>query len=169
MFFGGAKDPFDGFFAFLVLFFPAKGMPDVLTNIQVVGPDMAGDDFGMVLALGALHEVRTILTDGGIAFVFPIAFPVCRGIREDLVLGAEVTVIACVVNIFPFEEITFFGPWTGIGEVGDDAVINEGFGNGRNFITGIGDQGFGMVSLEPFINVKEGDAVMGISRMEVIS
>ena len=59
---------------------------------------MPGDHFHMVLAFGALAEVRTGFAVLAVALVFPVTLTVCCGVLQDLICRADVAIIVPVNN-----------------------------------------------------------------------
>ena len=64
-------------------------------------PDMPLYGFYAILGMSAKLSGGTICANLGIAFVFPVAVPVCCRIFEELVFRADHTVIEFVIDILP--------------------------------------------------------------------
>ena len=54
---------------------------------------MSRNYLGVRFAVGALGQVRTFGTGLGVASVFPVTFPICRVVRKDLIVWADIAVI----------------------------------------------------------------------------
>ena len=92
------KDSFDRLFAKLVQLPNSEGIFIFNGPFQRLSPNVPGNGLLVILALGALMQVRAACTDLWIAFVLAVTFSVCCGIGKHLIVGAEVAVIEFVIH-----------------------------------------------------------------------
>ena len=69
----------------------------------------------MSLTMGALVQIRAMLTDFWIALVFPVAVSVRGTVTENLVGRAEIAVKVFVINVCMLREKAIFRLGAGIG------------------------------------------------------
>ena len=97
--FGVGKHPLNGLTSHGVCLFPQFGMPDVLSPLYILLPDMAGDRFCATGRSGASLPVRAALANIALALILPVTFPVGRGIAQYLVMGAQHAVVVLIIYI----------------------------------------------------------------------
>ena len=102
-FFGVCKDAFNGLFPLLVKILVLRCIAGIVCQLFVILPDMPLYGFYAVFGVGAKLSGGTICANLGIAFVFPVAVPVCGGIygascrqnRQQWSLFREMSSLPC--------------------------------------------------------------------------
>lgn len=72
-----------------------RGMPNLFNFIQVILPNMPGDDFSVILALGAHIKQRTVSANIRTRLIELIAILIEPGIFKDLIFRTEIYVEMC--------------------------------------------------------------------------
>ena len=112
-------------------------MPDVLSPLQILLPDMPGHGFRVLLVLRASFPHRALLTLVAFTLVFPISFAVGGGITQNLVLWTQDTVVIFIVYILIPRQVPFLRHWPLVGERWYPSTVKDLFADPWRFVARI--------------------------------
>lgn len=117
-----------------VQLFVHRHVPDMFCHLHIVLPDMAQHSFFALGVFGAHSSGGTSFAKIGPAFVFPVAVPVCGGIMQCVVFGADHIVKVFVIHICPPGMVVLFAFGSGIAGGKNAAALKDSLADPGCFV-----------------------------------
>ena len=130
---------------------------------------MPRHDLYMSLAVGALIQIRAMLTDFRITLVFPVTVPVRGTVTEDRVCRAEIAIEVFVINVFMLRKESVFRLGAGVGAQKRNSELFHLLGNGRCFECGVANHDLYVQMLNLFKYAGEGLAIVFVAGVDAVT
>ena len=133
-FFCVSKDTFNRLFAHGVDFFPSIRSPQLFHKVQILLPDVRGQELLAFFFRSTPGLEGTALAVLGIAAVCSFSFPVCGGMPQLSAVRTNEAVFFWIVFVFPWLVYALLAVMVRIRKYGDSSVIQRFLRNPRGFV-----------------------------------